>query len=68
MIAIPPHNPLKKENFSMHFVMERGASEDQVQHMVGRIEALGLRSHVIYGTERTVQTWRRPASRQAPTA
>jgi 3-deoxy-7-phosphoheptulonate synthase len=35
-------------------VMKPGASEAQVQHVIERIEQLGLRSHVIVGTERTV--------------
>ena len=38
----------------MIVVMERGATEDQIQHMVDRIEEMGLKSHIIYGTERTV--------------
>src|ERR671938_474803 len=38
----------------MIVVMKPGASQAQVQHVVERIEQLGLRSHVIVGTERTV--------------
>ncbi|MBM4070883.1 MAG: 3-deoxy-7-phosphoheptulonate synthase [Planctomycetes bacterium] len=38
----------------MIVVMKQGASEEQVQHVIERIEQLGLRSHVIVGTERTV--------------
>lgn len=38
----------------MIVVMEKGATPDQIQHVVERIESLGLRSHVIQGTERTV--------------
>lgn len=38
----------------MIVVMERGASSEQVEHMVSRVEELGLKSHVIEGTERTV--------------
>ncbi len=38
----------------MIVVMKRGASEDQVQHVVGRVEEFGLKAHVIFGTERTV--------------
>ncbi|MBP60782.1 MAG: 3-deoxy-7-phosphoheptulonate synthase [Planctomycetaceae bacterium] len=38
----------------MIVVMKKGATQDQVDHMVGRIEELGLKSHVIVGTERTV--------------
>jgi 3-deoxy-7-phosphoheptulonate synthase len=38
----------------MIVVMEREATLEQVEHMVKRVEALGLKSHVIVGTERTV--------------
>ena len=38
----------------MIVVMKKGATEDQVDHMVHRVEELGLKSHVIVGTERTV--------------
>ncbi len=38
----------------MIVVMEKGATADQVRHMAERVEALGLRAHVIQGTERTV--------------
>lgn len=38
----------------MIVVMEKGASREQVEHMVERIESLGLKAHVIVGTERTV--------------
>ncbi|MBC8870707.1 MAG: 3-deoxy-7-phosphoheptulonate synthase [Planctomycetes bacterium] len=38
----------------MIVVMEKGATKDQIQHMAGRVEALGLRAHLIYGTEHTV--------------
>lgn len=38
----------------MIVVMQKGASTSQIDHMVQRVEALGLKSHVIYGTERTV--------------
>ena len=38
----------------MIVVMKPGASNQQVQHMVERIEAMGLKAHVIIGTERTV--------------
>jgi 3-deoxy-7-phosphoheptulonate synthase len=40
--------------FSMIVVMQKGATQEQVDHMVERVEALGLKSHVIVGTERTV--------------
>lgn len=38
----------------MIVVMEKGATAAQIEHMVERVEALGLKSHVIHGTERTV--------------
>ncbi|MFT5527279.1 MAG: 3-deoxy-7-phosphoheptulonate synthase [Pirellulaceae bacterium] len=38
----------------MIVVMEPGASQAEVQHMVDRVEELGLKSHVIVGTEQTV--------------
>jgi 3-deoxy-7-phosphoheptulonate synthase len=38
----------------MIVVMKPGAPQGQVDHVVERIEQLGLRSHVIVGTERTV--------------
>src|SRR5947209_12245877 len=38
----------------MVVVMKPGASQRQVDHVIERIEHLGLRSHVIVGTERTV--------------
>jgi 3-deoxy-7-phosphoheptulonate synthase len=38
----------------MIVVMKKAATEDQVRHMVSRVEGLGLKSHVIVGTERTV--------------
>jgi len=38
----------------MIVVMKKGASEEEVQHIVERVESLGLKSHVIQGTERTV--------------
>ena len=38
----------------MIVVMKKGATEDQIQHMVERVESLGLKSHKIVGTERTV--------------
>ena len=34
--------------------MKKDATLDQVQHMVGRVQQLGLKPHVIKGTERTV--------------
>ncbi len=38
----------------MIVVMKPGASQRQIDHVIERIEQLGLRSHVIQGTERTV--------------
>jgi 3-deoxy-7-phosphoheptulonate synthase len=38
----------------MIVVMKPGASQRQIDHVIERIEQLGLRSHVIVGTERTV--------------
>lgn len=38
----------------MIVVMKHGAPQEQVDHMVSRVEALGLKAHVIVGTERTV--------------
>jgi 3-deoxy-7-phosphoheptulonate synthase len=38
----------------MIVVMKRGATQEQVEHMIARVEALGLKAHPIFGTERTV--------------
>ena len=38
----------------MVVVMKPGASQHQIDHIIERIEQLGLRGHVIVGTERTV--------------
>src|SRR5438876_12255691 len=38
----------------MVVVMKPGATRQQIEHVIDRIEQLGLRSHVIEGTERTV--------------
>jgi 3-deoxy-7-phosphoheptulonate synthase len=35
-------------------VMKRGATTEQIEHMIHRVEQLGLKAHPIYGTERTV--------------
>jgi 3-deoxy-7-phosphoheptulonate synthase len=35
-------------------VMKKGASPNEVEQMIRRIESLGLKAHVIVGTERTV--------------
>lgn len=38
----------------MIVVMKRGATDEMIQRMVRRIEELGLKAHIIQGTERTV--------------
>ena len=38
----------------MIVVMVKGATQAQIDHMVSRVEGLGLKSHIIVGTERTV--------------
>ncbi|MBX7073475.1 MAG: 3-deoxy-7-phosphoheptulonate synthase [Pirellulales bacterium] len=38
----------------MIVVMKPGASREQIDHMVERIQSLGLKAHVIVGVERTV--------------
>src|SRR4051812_46783391 len=38
----------------MIVVMEQGATQSQINHVVQLIKELGLREHVIAGTERTV--------------
>lgn len=38
----------------MIVVMEPDANASQIQHMVQQIEGMGLKAHVIHGTERTV--------------
>jgi 3-deoxy-7-phosphoheptulonate synthase len=38
----------------MIVVLKRGASPAQIEHVCKRVEELGLRSHPIYGAERTV--------------
>src|SRR5438876_1457968 len=38
----------------MIVVMKAGASQRQIDHIIHEVELLGLRSHVIVGTERTV--------------
>jgi len=38
----------------MIVVMEKNATEDQISHMTDRVQQLGLKAHVIRGTERTV--------------
>jgi 3-deoxy-7-phosphoheptulonate synthase len=38
----------------MIVVMKKGATQEQVEHMIQRVEELGLKAHPIIGTERTV--------------
>src|SRR3954453_10997193 len=38
----------------MIVVMEKGATAEQVRHMAERVESMGLKAHIIQGTERTV--------------
>ncbi|MBN2023953.1 MAG: 3-deoxy-7-phosphoheptulonate synthase [Pirellulales bacterium] len=38
----------------MIVVMKRGATPEQIEHMIQRVEELGLKAHPIHGTERTV--------------
>ena len=38
----------------MIVVMKRGATPEQIEHAIQRVEQLGLKAHPIYGTERTV--------------
>src|ERR1700730_2661625 len=42
------------ERIPMIVVMKSGATQRQIDHVIERIEELGLRSHVIVGTDRTV--------------
>src|SRR3970282_30180 len=54
MSATAPTFTGLRELFSMIVVMQRGATGPQIQHMVQRVESLGLKAHVIQGIERTV--------------
>ena len=38
----------------MIVVMKKGATKEQIEHMIQRVESLGLKAHPIFGTERTV--------------
>ncbi len=38
----------------MIIILQSGASEDQIQHVVERVEALGLKAHLSRGTFRTI--------------
>ncbi len=38
----------------MIVVMKRGASQKDIDHMIGQVESLGLKANVLHGTERTV--------------
>src|SRR5439155_9437828 len=48
----PPQTTLR--GTPMIVVMKPDASQRQIDHVIERIEQLGLRSHIIVGTERTV--------------
>jgi 3-deoxy-7-phosphoheptulonate synthase len=43
-----------KREFAMIVVMEKAATPEQIRHMAERVESLGLKAHIIQGTERTV--------------
>src|SRR4029078_1095391 len=43
-----------RELFAMIVVMEKGPTREQVRHSAERVEGLGLKAHIIQGTERTV--------------
>jgi 3-deoxy-7-phosphoheptulonate synthase len=38
----------------MIIVLKSGVTEDQVQHVVERVESLGLKAHLSRGTYRTI--------------
>ncbi|MEM9187245.1 MAG: 3-deoxy-7-phosphoheptulonate synthase [Planctomycetota bacterium] len=38
----------------MIVVMKRGASDQDIKHMIDQVESLGLKANVLHGTERTV--------------
>jgi 3-deoxy-7-phosphoheptulonate synthase len=38
----------------MIVVMKKGATQEQIDHMIKQVEKLGLKAHPIFGTERTV--------------
>src|SRR5208337_29261 len=46
--------PPLDEEFPMIVVMKKGASNEEIQHMIRQVERLGLKAHPIFGTERTV--------------
>jgi 3-deoxy-7-phosphoheptulonate synthase len=41
-------------SFAMVVVMKPGSTQSQIEHVVGRIREMGLKDHIIVGTERTV--------------
>jgi len=49
-----PDAPQAKESDSMIVVMQQGAGDDQIEHVVHLVREMGLIDHVIQGTERTV--------------
>src|SRR5213592_2966264 len=44
----------REETHRMIVVMKPDATQVHIDHMIERIDAMGLKSHVIVGTERTV--------------
>lgn len=44
----------RKGAAGMIVVMKKGATPEQIQHMIERVEEFGLKAHPIYGVERTV--------------
>ena len=57
-LTLPLPLPLATNHFNKEptviVVMKRGATPEQIEHMIQRVEQLGLKAHPIYGTERTV--------------
>ncbi len=50
----PTRSPFPRSYPKMIVVMEKSSSDQQIEHIASRISELGLKSHVIRGTERTV--------------
>src|SRR5262249_23683360 len=50
----PAGQPAASRRPAVIVVMHAGASQAQIDHVIERIEGLGLRAHVIVGTELTV--------------
>src|SRR5881398_265380 len=49
-----PDSRLPSWEIAMIVVMKAGSTQKQVAHIVELIEGLGLKSHIIVGTDRTV--------------